>query len=101
MRPITLGGFGLEEERGGLVAVVLLSVAPDATWIEFFRTRGRYSPFDVAAARARRNQLRIRLPRREDLGDLIQTVERCIEGANIDVELQRREDGGTRAGLAQ
>ena len=27
-----------------------------------------------------------RLPRREDLGELIQSVERCIEGANIDTE---------------
>ena len=86
MRPITLGGFGLEEEGGSLVAVMLLNAPPDPRWIEFFRARGRYSTFDVAAARARRNQLRIRLPCREDLGDLIQTVERYIEGANLDME---------------
>ena len=86
MRPITLGGFGLEEEGGSLVAVMLLNAPPGPRWIEFFRARGRYSTFDVAAARARRNQLRIGLSRREDLGDLIQTVERCIEGANLDME---------------
>ncbi len=51
-----------------------------------FRERGRYSLFDIAAATFRRNQVRIRLPRREDLGELIQSVERCIEGANIDTE---------------
>ena len=58
MRPIALGGFGLEEESGSLLAVVLLNTAPAATWIEFFRARGRYSTFDVGAARSRRNQLR-------------------------------------------
>lgn len=87
MRPITWGGFGLEEERGSsFVAVVLLSAIPDPAWIAFFRDRGRYSVFDIAAATFQRNQVRISLPRREDLAELIQSVERCIEGANIDTE---------------
>jgi hypothetical protein len=87
MRPITLAGFGFEEERGSsLVSVVLLSARPDPAWITFFRERGRYSVFDIAAATFRRNQVRIRLPRREDLGELIQSVARCIEAANRDTE---------------
>lgn len=87
MRPITLAGFGLEEERGSsLVAVVLLSGIPDPAWVTFFRERGRYSVFDVAAAKFQRNQVRISLPRREDLAELIRSVERCIEGANVDTE---------------
>jgi len=87
MRPILLAGFGLEEADGSVVAVVLLNAPPGAAWLEFFRARGRYSVFDIMAATLRRNQLRIRLPRRDDLSDLIQTVERCIEGANLDIEL--------------
>ena len=87
MRPIILAAFGFEEERGSpLVTVVLLNAIPDPAWITMFRERGRYSVFDIAAATFRRNQVRIRLPRREDLGELIQSVERCIEGANIDTE---------------
>jgi len=87
MRPITLGGFGFEEEPGGpFVAVVLLSAIPDPAWITFFRARARYSVFDFAAASFRRNQVRIELPRREDLGELIQSVDRCIEAANRDTE---------------
>jgi len=87
MRPIRLGGFGLEEDDGSVVAVVLLSAPPGPVWLEFFKARARYSVFDIAAATLRRNQLRIRLPRREDLSDLIHTVERCIEGANLDMDL--------------
>ena len=87
MRPITLAGFGFEEERGSsLVSVVLLSAIPDPAWITFFRDRGRYSVFDIAAATFQRNQVRISLPRREDFAELIRSVERCIEGANIDTE---------------
>jgi hypothetical protein len=87
MRQITLAGFGFEEEQGRfLVSVVLLSAIPDPAWVTFFRERGRYSVFDIDAATFRRNQVRISLPRREDLADLIQSVERCIEGANIDTE---------------
>ncbi len=87
MRPIILAGFGFEEERDSpLVTVVLLNAIPDPAWITMFRERGRYSVFDIAAATFRRNQVRIRLPRREDLGELIQSVEQCIEGANIDTE---------------
>ncbi len=87
MRPITLGGFGFEREGGrSLVAVILLSAIPDPAWIAFFRERARYSVFDTAAAKFQRNQVRIGLPRREDLAELIQSAERCIEGANIDAE---------------
>ena len=87
MRAITLGGFGVEEQPGGLfVAVVLLNAIPDPAWITFFRARARYSVFDFAAASFRRNQVRIELPRREDLGELIQSVERCIEAANRNTE---------------
>ncbi|HKX03415.1 MAG TPA: hypothetical protein VJX71_13005 [Methylomirabilota bacterium] len=90
MRPILLGGFGLEEDGGSVVAVVLLNAPPGPVWLECFRARGRSSVFDIMGATLRRNQLRIKLPRREDLTDLIQTVERCIGGANLDMELRAR-----------
>jgi hypothetical protein len=89
MRVITLGGFGFEEEEGhSLVAVILLSAIPDSAWIMFFRDRARHSVFDIAAATFRRNQVRISLPRREDLGALILATERCIETANRDTEFR-------------
>ena len=90
MQPIRLGGFGLEEDGDSLVAVILLSAIPHPTWIAFFRERARYSVFDISADSFRRNQVRIGLPRREDLGELVQSVERCIEGANLDMELRAR-----------
>jgi hypothetical protein len=82
MRPIALGGFGFEEEPGALVAVLLLNAAPDGKWIAFFCDHARHSVFDVSAANVRRNQVRIGLPRREDLGELIHSAERWIEAAN-------------------
>ncbi len=103
MRPVRPGGFGLDVEDGGsLVAVVLLNALPSAGWLECFRARGRDAPFDLTAATLRHNQLRIRLPCREDLGDLIQTVERCVEGANLDMELlARRGNRLSRASTAR
>jgi hypothetical protein len=77
MRPIILAGFGFEEERGSpLVTAVLLNAIPDPAWITFFRERGRYSVFDIAAATFRRNQVRIRLPRREARG--VDSIRRAV-----------------------
>src|SRR5215472_4748409 len=89
MPAITVRGAGVETKGDRLVAVFTLSEPPDPQWIVFFRERARYSVFDAAAATFHRNRLRMLLPRREDLEQLTPSVERFIDGANLDVELHR------------
>jgi hypothetical protein len=73
---------------GRLIAVFTLSEVPDRDWIAFFRERARYSVFDASMATFKRTQLRLDLPREEDLEALVRAVERFIEGANLDVEFR-------------
>jgi len=89
MPSITLRGVGVETKGTRLVTVFTLSEPPDPIWIGFFRERARYSIFDTAAATFRQNRLRVDLPRRDDLEQLIRSVERFIEGANLDMEFRR------------
>jgi len=89
MPAITVRGAGVETKGDRLVAVFTLSEPPDPQWIVFFRERARYSVFDAATATFHRNRLRMLLPRREDLERLTHSVERFIDGANLDVELHR------------
>ncbi len=88
MPPITLRGVEVETTKRGLVAVFTLSEVPDPAWITFFRERARYSVFNATAAKFRHHDVRIDLPRREDLAELIRSIERFIEGANWDVEIR-------------
>jgi hypothetical protein len=88
MRVVSLRGVGVEEKRGHLVAVFVLSETPDPAWITFFRERGRYSTFAAADAKFHRNRVRIELPRREDLDQLLRSVESFISGANLDMEFR-------------
>lgn len=94
MRSVTLRGVGVDTKADRLVAVFTLSEAPDPAWIAFFRERARYSVFDVAAATFRRNWLRVDLASREDLPELTWSVERLIEGANIDMEFRMPRSEG-------
>jgi hypothetical protein len=89
MPVITIRGAGVETKNGRLVAVFTLSDPPDPQWITFFRERARYSVFDTATATFRGTRMRLALSRREDLEQLTRSVERFIEGANLDVELHR------------
>ena len=70
-----------------LTAVFVLSHRPDRIWIDFFRARAWYSIYDAAAARFSGRRARIALLRREDLPPLTASMERFIEGANLDAEL--------------
>ena len=70
-----------------LTAVFVLSARPDRIWIDFFRARAWYSIYDAAAARFSGRRARIELLRREDLPPLTASMERFIEGANLDAEL--------------
>jgi hypothetical protein len=88
MPSITLRRVGVETRGTRLVTVFTLSEPPDPAWIGFFRERARYSIFEAAAATFRQNQMRVDLPRREDLEQLTRSVERFIEGANLDMELR-------------
>jgi hypothetical protein len=89
MPSITVRGVGVETQAARLVTVFTLSEPPSPAWIAFFRERARYSVFDTAAATFRQNHLRVDLPRREDLEQLIRSVERFIEGANLDMEYRQ------------
>jgi hypothetical protein len=84
--PIGLRETYMEEERGRLVAVFVLSETPGPSWIGFFRERAGTSVFDAAAARFSDNTVKIALSRHEDLAPLIYSVERYIEGANLDAD---------------
>jgi len=87
MPGITVCGVGIETKGDRLVAVFTLSEPPDPQWIAFFRERARYSVFDTATGSFNKGRLRLLLPRREDLEQLTRSVERFVEGANVDVEL--------------
>ena len=87
MGPIVLQGVSLEEKPRRLIAVFTLSARPTRRWITFFRARARYSVFDAGSARFSANQARVDLLRPEDLEPLTQSVQRFIEGANLDGEL--------------
>ena len=102
--PVTVRGVGVERERGGVTAATFtLSEAPTPGWIAFFRERARHSVFnplatgllwvEVAVATFEHNRVRIDLPRMEDLEEMIRSVERFIEGANLDVEFHRGSSG--------
>jgi hypothetical protein len=84
---VAIRDVGVEEARGRLVAVFTLSAVPDPTWVGFFRKRARYSVFNASAAAFLHDQARIELPCREDLDTLARSVERFVEGANLDMEL--------------
>jgi hypothetical protein len=84
--PIVLRETYMEEERGRLVAVFVLSGTPSPPWIGFFRARAGSSVFDAASARFSDDKVRIALARPEDLASLIYSVERFIEAANLDAD---------------
>jgi hypothetical protein len=87
IRAISLREVYIEEKPGRLTAVFVLTARPDRLWIEFFRGRAWYSIYDAAAARFSGKKARIELLRREDLPQLTLSMERFIEGANLDAEL--------------
>jgi len=87
VRAIALREVYIEEKPGRLTAVFVLSARPDRLWIDFFRSRAWYSIYDAAAARFSGRRARIELLRREDLPQLTASMERFIEGANLDAEL--------------
>lgn|GEM_PF-2758310 len=87
-RAIALREFFIEEKpEHRLTAVFVLSHRPDRLWIDFFRARAWYSIYDAASARFSGRRARIELLRREDLPTLTASMERFIEGANLDAEL--------------
>ena len=88
MLSITVRGVGVEAKGSQLVTVFTLSEAPVAEWIHYFRERARYSVFDAHNGTFRQNRLRVELPRREDLEQMINSIERFIEGANLDLEFR-------------
>jgi hypothetical protein len=87
IRSIAMRDVYIEEKPGRLTAVFVLSARPDRLWIDFFRGRAWYSVYDAAAARFSGRRARIELLRREDLPQLSASMERFIEGANLDAEL--------------
>lgn len=70
------------------MAVFTLSETPDSIWIRFFRERSRYSIFDVTRATFSRNRIHVEVPREDDLEEMIRSMERFIEGTNLDVEFR-------------
>lgn len=86
-RAIALREVYIEEKPGRLTAVFVLSARPDRLWIDFFRGRAWYSIYDAASARFSGRRARVELLRREDLAPLSASMERFIEGANLDAEL--------------
>jgi hypothetical protein len=87
VRAIALREVFVEEKPGRLTAVYVLSARPNRLWIDFFRARAWYSIYDAASARFSGKKARIELLRREDLSPLTASMERFIEGANLDAEL--------------
>jgi hypothetical protein len=82
------------ERRGDrLFAVYKLSEPPDVVWRAFFRQRARFSIFDVQRAVFTGNEVHIELPRAEELDMLTASVDRFIEGANLDYPPTRRSGG--------
>jgi len=88
---MTVRGYGLTEDADILLVTFTLSDTPDPAWIQCFRERAAYSTFDFTTAVVRRNLLRVELPERDELGSLLQTVERLVEAANHDRELQTHD----------
>lgn len=86
-RAIALREVHVEEKPGRLTAVFILSARPDRLWIDFFRARAWYSIYDAASARFSGRRARVELLRREDLPQLTASVQRFVEGANLDAEL--------------
>jgi hypothetical protein len=87
VRAIALREVFIEEQPGRLAAVYVLNARPNRLWIDFFRARAWYSIYDAASARFSGKKARIELLRREDLPPLTASMERFIEGANLDAEL--------------
>jgi hypothetical protein len=91
MRPITVRGIGVETDRDRSIGVFTLSEPPPAEWIESFRERARSSAFNAAGATFEQNWLRVHLPRREDIGELIREVGWFVELANWDTRFRTPE----------
>lgn len=87
VRAIVLREVYIEEKPGSLTAVFVLNARPDRRWIDYFRSRAWYSVYDAASARFSGRRARVTLLRREDLAQLTMSMERFIEGANLDAEL--------------
>lgn len=94
MPPITRVGAPLITRQGDrLFAVYKFSEPPDIVWRAFFRQRARFSIFDVQRALFSGDEVRIELPREEELGTLTASVDRFIEGANLDCPATTRRGG--------
>ena len=84
--PITVRGYGVNEKGDQLVATFTLSEPPDPAWVKCFRQRSAHSRFDYTTATIRRNLLQVQLPEREELTNLVESVELLIQAANLDYQ---------------
>jgi hypothetical protein len=77
----------IQRQQDRLFATFELSEEPKRAWIARFRERADFSIFRyVQSAIFRGKEIRIDLPREQDLEELTKAVDRFIEGANLDTK---------------
>jgi len=77
----------VQRQQDRLFATFELSEEPNRAWMIHFRHRADFSIFRyVQGAVFRGKEIRIELPREQDLEELTKAVDRFIEGANLDMK---------------